>query len=63
MITEALDTLYTLGWALLGWVVVLSALFTVIVLAIVAAVWWTGAVVWRLIRRPRPARDHYEEAA
>ncbi|MEU8555922.1 hypothetical protein AB0C80_18300 [Streptomyces anthocyanicus] len=60
---EALETIFVLGWALLAWVAVLSALFTTIVLAVIAAVWWTGAVVWRQIRRRRPARADYEEAA
>lgn len=60
---EALETILVLGWALLAWVAVLSALFTIVVLGVIAAAWWTGALMWRQLRRRRPARDDYEEAA
>ncbi|MFF9043304.1 hypothetical protein [Streptomyces parvulus] len=60
---EALETILVLGWVLLAWVAVLSALFTAAVLGIIAVVWWTGSRVWRQIRRRRPARADYEEAA
>lgn len=43
MIGEAVDTLFTLGWALLAWVLVLAAAGTVVLLA--AAV--TGALAVR----------------
>lgn len=53
---EAVQVLVALGWALAGWVVVLSAVGTVGVLAVVAAVWWMGRAVWRAIRARMPRR-------
>lgn len=64
IIREAIDTIFTLGWALLAWVAVLAALATAVLFGAVAALCWTvRAVWWRFRRRPRPARDDYEEAA
>ncbi|MFF9269121.1 hypothetical protein [Streptomyces rochei] len=63
MIAEAIDTVLVLGWALVAWVVVLSAAGTVILLGVTAAVAWTCRTVWRSIRRPAPAPDDYEAAA
>ncbi|MEX3101214.1 MULTISPECIES: hypothetical protein [unclassified Streptomyces] len=44
---EAVDTLITLGWAALGWLVVLSAAVTVVVLAVAGIVGWGACAAWR----------------
>ncbi|MEU3683731.1 hypothetical protein AB0E99_22725 [Streptomyces sp. NPDC030592] len=64
IIREAIDTIFTLGWALLAWVAVLAALTTAVLFGIAAAVCVTVRALWRRIRRQqRPSRDEYEEAA
>lgn len=61
MIAEALDTLITLGWALLGWITVLAAVGTIVILTTAATGVWAIGAVRRVFRRHRP--DDYEEAA
>ncbi len=63
MIAEAIDTIVTLGWALIAWVVVLSAVGTVLLLGVTAAAVWTCRAVWRSVRRPELEPDDYEAAA
>lgn len=63
IIHEAIDTMFTLGWALIVWIAVFAAIGTGLLLATAAAICWTARAVWRRIRRPKPARDDYEEAA
>lgn len=75
MIAEAIDTVITLGWALLAWVAVLAAVASVVLLAGTAAGMWAGRVLWRSVVRPAWARSRrqarriaratrdYEEAA
>lgn len=46
MIGEAVDTMFTLGWALLAWIVIAAMLGTLFLLGAVAGVW--GA--WRWLR-------------
>lgn len=46
MIAEAVDAALAVGWALLAWVVVLAAVGTVGLYAVVVAGW----VVWRVVR-------------
>lgn len=43
MIAEAIDALFTLGWALLVWILLLSAVGTL-------AVWTVGYGMWRVGR-------------
>lgn len=46
MIGEAVDTMFTLGWALLAWIFIAAMLGTLFLLGAVAGVW--GA--WRWLR-------------
>lgn len=62
MIAEALDTLTTLGWALLGWITVLAAIGTIIILTTAATGVWAIGAARRAFRR-HTDRDDYEEAA
>ncbi|MET8978533.1 hypothetical protein ABZX85_23235 [Streptomyces sp. NPDC004539] len=50
MIAEAVDTLITLGWAALVWLVVLSAAATVAVLAVAGVAGWGVGAAWRGLR-------------
>ncbi|MCF2130160.1 hypothetical protein L1I79_27560 [Strepomyces sp. STD 3.1] len=63
IIHEAIDTIFTLGWTLVAWVVVLAALVTAVLFGTAAAMWWTVRVLRRRTRRHRPSPDDYEEAA
>ncbi|MFC9686838.1 hypothetical protein [Streptomyces sp. NPDC056948] len=75
MIAEAIDTVLTLGWALLAWVAVLAAVGSIVILAAIATGAWTVRLVWRTVVRPSWARGRitarriaratrdYEEAA
>lgn len=55
MIAEAIDTLWTLGWALLAWIVVGATVVTVGLLGTVAAVWGAWRWLYARVRRPKPA--------
>lgn len=58
MIAEAIDTVITLGWALLAWILVLATVGTIIVVTAAATgVWAVGAL------RARRSRTDHEEAA
>jgi hypothetical protein len=76
VIAEAIDTVITLGWALLGWIIVLAAVASIVLLAGTAAGMWAGRTLWRTVGRPawarsrlaarryaRRTRPDYEEAA
>lgn len=56
MIGEAVDTLITLGWVFLGWITVLSAGLTLVLLGTVAAVWRIARTA-HLFLRARRASD------
>ncbi|MGW2209941.1 hypothetical protein [Streptomyces sp. NPDC001781] len=66
IIIEAAEAFIELGWALLAWIIVLSALGTLILLTTVAVIGWTISTLKRhaarLVHRTR-ARDDYGEAA
>ena len=58
MIAEAIDTAYTIGWAILAWIVLTAAfatlaLYTLAVTAwtVCRGVWRVGRAAWRAIRR------------
>ncbi|MFJ8049849.1 hypothetical protein [Streptomyces luteogriseus] len=76
MIAEAIDTVITLGWALVAWVVLVSLAASLALHAVIAIVWWIVRALWRGLGRPtwsrsrlrarlyaRRARPDYEEAA
>ncbi|WP_416975628.1 hypothetical protein [Streptomyces sp. 4F14] len=52
MIAEAIDTLITLGWAMAGWLIVLSAVFTVLILATSTIGAYAATLAWRHLIRP-----------
>lgn len=47
MIAEAIDTAYSIGWAITAWIIVIAAVATIGLIA--AAV--TGACVWKAARQ------------
>lgn len=51
MIADAIDTLYTLGWAALAWIVIVGVFGTITVYAIATAAWWVVHAVWKAARR------------
>ncbi|MGW0131927.1 hypothetical protein [Streptomyces sp. NPDC003299] len=75
IIAEALDALITLGWAALAWLVFLSTIAAILILAAAATGAWTVRAVWRTARpawargpirawlTARRTRRDYEEAA
>ncbi|AQS70870.1 hypothetical protein [Streptomyces pactum] len=65
MITEAWNTLYTLGWAFLAWLTIVAAVVTLALYAVIAIVWGTARLAWHAIRRTAGAQREpdYEEAA
>ena len=58
MIAEAMDAAWTLGWALLAWILVGALVVTVVVLAVTAVVGWAARAAWRgltqALRTPQP---------
>jgi hypothetical protein len=68
VIAEAIDTVITIGWALLAWIILTAvfatlALYTLVVTAwtVCRAVWRAGRAAWRAVRgrhapdsRPQP---------
>lgn len=54
---EALDTLITLGWWALGWILVLSAVLTIALLTVAALGAWAFCGIWRTAVRPTWARS------
>ncbi|WP_171111255.1 MULTISPECIES: hypothetical protein [unclassified Streptomyces] len=52
MIGEAVDTLLTLGWGLLAWIVLTSLAAALALHAVIAVAWWTVRATWRALRRP-----------
>ncbi|MFF5984390.1 hypothetical protein ACFY78_36665 [Streptomyces olindensis] len=76
MIGEAIDTIITLGWALLGWIIVFAIAGTIIIFTALATGAYAGRGLWRAAGRPawarsrlrarlaaRRTRRDYEEAA
>ncbi|MGX1221964.1 hypothetical protein [Streptomyces ambofaciens] len=79
MIAEALDALWSLGWALLTWLAILATAAVLALEALAVALYRTVRYAWRALRRRtrRPAwartraaarryarrRPDYEEAA
>ncbi|MET7458495.1 hypothetical protein ABZT03_43145 [Streptomyces sp. NPDC005574] len=60
MISDAIDTAITLGWALLAWIVLTSAVavlalyaVAVVVGCVCVTVWRVARGVWRWLRRAR----------
>lgn len=55
MIAEAIDTVWTLGWALLIWIILLGVVAGLIVYAVVVVVWCTvrGTVLAVMAARRR----------
>ena len=51
MIAEAMDAAWTLGWALLAWILVGALVVTVVVLAVGAVVGWAARAAWRGLTR------------
>lgn len=63
MIADAIDTLITLGWAFLAWLVILAAACALVLTTIAAAIIATCRGLYRLVRwayrrSPRPAWAH-----
>lgn len=56
MIAEAIDTLITLGWALLAWITVFAFAATVVLLGGTAVGAWAVRGLWRHVVRPSWAR-------
>ncbi|MFJ8146010.1 hypothetical protein ACIQ6R_13150 [Streptomyces sp. NPDC096048] len=75
MIAEAIDTLITLGWAFLGWLIVFAITGTISIFAALATGAWAYSTLRRTIVAPAWARSRraarryarrepdYEEAA
>lgn len=76
IVAEALDTLITLGWWALGWLIVLGVVGSILTLTAIATGAYTVRLVYRAARRPAWAltragarryahrtRHDYEEAA
>ncbi|CAM5591063.1 hypothetical protein [Streptomyces purpurascens] len=57
MIADAIDTVITLGWALLAWVAVLAAVASIVLLAGTAVGAWAVRGLWRNAVRPAWARS------
>lgn len=57
MIAEALDTLTTLGAAVLAWLAVAAFIAAIVLLAATALGWWAITELWRTVRRPTWARS------
>jgi hypothetical protein len=47
---EAVDTVFTLGWTLLAWIVALAVVAAVALYALVVIGWWVGRILWRAWR-------------
>ncbi|MFE9776371.1 hypothetical protein ACFYOV_32890 [Streptomyces sp. NPDC005931] len=60
MIAEAIDTVITLGWALLAWVAVLAALGAIVILSALATGAWAVRRLWRAAGGPSWARSRWE---
>ncbi|MDX3019896.1 hypothetical protein [Streptomyces acidiscabies] len=52
MIAEAIDTLITLGWWMVGWIAVLAAAVTVVLFAGTLLGTWAVRGAWRHVIRP-----------
>jgi hypothetical protein len=65
VITEAVDTAFTLAWTLLVWVAVISAAGTLLLLGAVAVVAWGVRAAWRALsgRLRARKRGDYDTAA
>ncbi len=57
MIADAIDTVITLGWVLLAWIAILSAVGTITVLAVAAGGAWAIRTLRRRHTRPSWARS------
>lgn len=57
MITEAIDTLITLGWAVLAWIALLVLAAALALHTVIAIAWWTVRALWRGLGRPSWARS------
>ncbi|MFE7236119.1 hypothetical protein ACFVAF_37005 [Streptomyces sp. NPDC057596] len=56
LLTEAINTAVTLGWALLAWIAVLAALGTLALLGVIAVLTAAVRTLWRRTVRPSWAR-------
>ncbi|MFI6251478.1 hypothetical protein [Streptomyces sp. NPDC051016] len=56
LFTDAITTLYHLGWAALAWLAVLAAVATIVLLAGTAVGAWAVSAVWRRTVGPSWAR-------
>ncbi|MFF7880987.1 hypothetical protein ACH40F_08085 [Streptomyces sp. NPDC020794] len=52
MIAEAIDTAYTIGWAIVAWIVIIAAAVTAVLVAVVLGIDWA----WRAITWPARAK-------
>lgn len=57
MIAEAIDTLFTLGWALLAWIVLTAIAATLALYSVIAIAWWTIRALWKGLSSPSWARN------
>jgi hypothetical protein len=55
VIAEAVDTVITLGWALLVWIVLLAATVTLALWTVVVTVAWACRALWRGVTAVRSA--------
>lgn len=63
MIAEAVDTAVTVAWALLAWITAMAAVATVVLLGLIAGVWWLARAArgaWRGVTGPLWARGRVE---
>lgn len=51
MIAEAIDTAYSIGWAIAAWIAVAAAVVTIVLLAAAVTGVWVWRGVWRAVRR------------
>lgn len=58
MIAEAIDTAYTIGWAIVAWIVIGAAAATAVLVTVVLGIHW----VWRAIKWPSRARAKRADA-
>jgi hypothetical protein len=60
VIAEAIDTVWTLGWALLVWIVLTAVAATLAGWTVVVAVVWAGRALWRGVTGVRALVQHSE---
>ncbi|MFF6829607.1 hypothetical protein OG481_01990 [Streptomyces longwoodensis] len=57
---EAFDTLITLGWWALAWLIVLGVVGSICILTALATGAYTCRLIWRTARRPAWARTRHQ---